>query len=1376
MMELSQNTKTISSKQSISSKDTLHSKRRHSIAEEDTTESKRLCKDLELTNGLIDESGYDLLDESYNVACQVSHYRNHFPRHLIAFMYRLDLLLLCSLRKLIHENTYPSLSLSFEGSKIDKFNDIVIRSEKKIIHIKIENVDKYYIDNSIDYARLFTKEKQSFAINNYFDDFVEHVISKSDDFLNNIEYFIVYTNSRLDLTKENKLRKRRLKNFYPFKFENVNLEECSILKDFLFTNDYMQGRAFYNFSKENMTREELLKLLKFSSTMQKVLNEKEFPQGFETKIKEAFLDKLVFGVKQPNREELNSIVKTEIENNDKVKESYIALYEKMLCDLTTSKEHKKLANNIHGITYEFSLLTSFLHAMFLHRSMISINFEGSNQDASNDIVINYRGRVTYVKALNINNSIGYCQLFPFKQQEKKNGFSINKYFTFFMENLEKDIRYFIIYTNADLHITEEKELKRRHSKDFYPLKFNRIDIQKKRYKILRDCMYCINKNGLYQFSQEETTREKLFELLKLLPSLQKEKEEGRLSDEIEREIKEKFLNKIIFAINQPNILELNSIIREEIEKDNDILYNYEQLHEVALRWLESHEFGPITKGIMEELLEDIKNNRSSYRKIRKRNIDEEIKFAKSVVGREGTPAFRQFLEFLVEGEGKNNLEVMREKGINLSHMSSILSGAKANAIKAFKDLYNLWFDKEGNETQYLKTLEKEGIDLSSMSSILGGAGVNATIAFKDLYDLWFDKKGNRMQYLETLKKEGISDMSCVLCGARANAVTVFKNLYGLLFDKDGNKTQYLIILEKEGINLSNISTTLSGARVNAMKAFKDLCCFWFDTAGNKTRYLKTLEEEGINLSHMSSVLSGAKANAVKVFKNLFDLWFDEEGNKTQYLKSLEKEGINLLHIISILNGAATNADKTFKDLYDLWFDEEGNKKQYLITLKRENINILSVFNILHRAGSNAEKAFKELYDLWFDEEGNKNKYLKTLEKEGISLPNMSSILGGAGATAANAFKDLYHCWFDKQGNKRQCLVTLEREGVNLSDMCIILSQTGANAAKAFQDLYYLWFDEQKNKTQHLKHFIEIKDGRKSFTVNDLSSILSGTGTRAKIAFKNLHTACFNDEGEVTELLDDFYKADFKPSNLSCLLHKTGVRASSTLKRLHIICFNQKKEKTELLENFYTAGFRPYDLCNILSGAADSLEKFYNFCFIEETKIYLNHFLNEKESFTLRNICNILYGAGTNICSAFKDFHDVCFDVEGNRAQLLNDFYKTGFKPRDLSNVLSSSGNNASSILRNFHKFCFNKEEYLNHFLAETELFTPKILCKILHGVGLNIDSIFQQLHNFCFDNNGKKTKRLRNLMKNNQHEIYNILYEKVRETSSTSSNIVTKVR
>jgi hypothetical protein len=48
-------------------------------------------------------------------------------------------------------------------------------------------------------------------------------------------------------------------------------------------------------------------------------------------------------------------------------------------------------------------------------------------------------------------------------------------------------------------------------------------------------------------------------------------------------------------------------------------------------------------------------------------------------------------------------------------VSSILSRSGAKDSKAFKDLYALWFNKEGNKTKYVKSLEEEGINLYSLS-------------------------------------------------------------------------------------------------------------------------------------------------------------------------------------------------------------------------------------------------------------------------------------------------------------------------------------------------------------------------------------------------------------------------------------------------------------------------------------------------------------------------------------------------------------------------------------------------------------------------------------------------------------------------------------
>lgn len=331
-------------------------------------------------------------------------------------------------------------------------------------------------------------------------------------------------------------------------------------------------------------------------------------------------------------------------------------------------------------------------------------------------------------------------------------------------------------------------------------------------------------------------------------------------------------------------------------------------------------------------------------------------------------------------------------------------------------------------------------------------------------------------------------------------------------------------------------------------------------------------------------------------------------------------------------------------------------------------------------------------------------------------------------------------------------------------MSSILHKAGNNAVNAFRGLYNTFFDEQGNKKQHLKHFIEEKE-RNSFTLHNLFSILSGVGGNAQDAFEKLHSVCFNDDGKRTKLLDNFYNAELKASHLSSMLCGTGVRAASALKRLHSVWFNNEGKGTKLLlDDFYEIGFMSGYLCNILSGAIGNLEKFHDFCFVGETRKYLNHFLNE-EGFTPSHLCSILHGARAKICFAFKDFCSVCFDETGKKTQLLDDFYKAGFTPNRLSRILSMTGNNAAVILRNFHKSCFNKKNYLNHFLAEKKLFTPSDLFKILHGVGIHTCATFRKLHDLCFDKAGNETEYLNNLIETDRRTICDILYEKVRKAS-----------
>ncbi|XP_039302968.1 uncharacterized protein LOC113005448 isoform X1 [Solenopsis invicta] len=945
-------------------------KRKRSLTDKYDTVSKSSRIDLNIENENLEFLG-DLQHESAQnklyTDYHTQHHRHQSSNHLIKLMYQLDLSVLCSLRKFTYEHKYPSLSLMFEDSEIDKFNNVVIRHEKKSIHIRIEYVDEYYTESSISYGKLFSKRNS--LLNSYFNAFAKRIL-KTDNLLTDVEYLIIYTNSKLDLTKEKTFKIGRSKTFYPFKFDNLQIGECDILKDFLFTNDDTQEDGFYRFSLDKTTREKLLKQLEFSPSTNKVVQKRKLTQEFDKRIKAAFLDKLVFAVNQPNREKLSSIVKIEMKKNGKDQNDYVALQERILCDLKTSDQYVKRGIDVSGIIYQFNLLMSFLHDTFVHKNVFSINFENND----NSIAIYHQNKISYLYVHNADVNIDSSQLFSFS--EKENMFCINKYFTLFVENFSENIEYLILYTNANFDLTKEKRLKIRISNDTYLLKFDSVNICEEKYRVLRYCS-SMNKNDIYQFS-EEITREKIINMLVLPSSLQKEKDEGQLSNENEREKKEKFLDKLIFAVNQPDKKKLNTLIRNMITQLHNYAYSYEELQELALRWIESYEFGPITQGIMEKILEEIKNNKSTYQTAQSKHTNNEIKFTRCVVGRAKTSEFNKFLDFLIRGEGLKYLTVLRRKRINLTNVSSILYRSGAKASKAFKDLYDLWFNNEGHKTQYLKSLEKEGINLTNVSSILNTSGAKGPKAFKDLYELWFNNEGHKTQYLKSLEKEGINlaNVSSILRTSGAKGPKVFKDLYDLWFNNEGHKTQYLKSLEKEGINLVNVSSILSGSGAKGPKAFKDLYDLWFNNEGHKTQYLKSLEKEGINLVNVSSILSGSGAKGPKAFKDLYDLWFNNEGHKTQYLKSLEKEGINLVNVSSILNGSGAKGPKAFKDLYDLWFDEKGHKTKYLKSLEENKITLTNVSSILNSSGSKASKAYKDLYDLWFDKEGNMTPYLK----------------------------------------------------------------------------------------------------------------------------------------------------------------------------------------------------------------------------------------------------------------------------------------------------------------------------------------------------------------------------------------------------------------
>ncbi|XP_039310708.1 uncharacterized protein LOC105205897 [Solenopsis invicta] len=1320
----------------MSSKNTR--KRKRSLTDKNKIVSKRLRKNLNIKSenlgflsDLQDETRQNKLYKDYHT----QHHR-HFYNHLIKVMYQLDLSILCSLRKFTYEYKYPSLSLTFEGSEIETFNNIVIHHENKSIHIRIEYVDKYYTENSIGYSKLFSKPSKHYSLlNSYFNIFTKSVL-KTNNLLTDVEYLIIYTNSKFNLTKEKTFIIGKSKNYYPFKFDNIQIKGCDILKDILFTNNNIQENDFYQFSQDVTTREKLLKHLEFSSSMKKVVQERKLSQKLEESIKKAFFNKLVFAVNQPNREKLSSIVKVEMKKKVEGLELYKALQERILCDLKTSYKNKNCVFDVSEIIYQFNLLMNLLHDMFVHKNVFSVNF-GKND---NSITIYHQNKISYLYVHNADTNINSNLLFFFGKKE--NMFCINKYFTLFVEEFSEDIEHLVFYTNANLDLTTDKKFKGKPSNDPYSLKFNSVNIWEEKYRILRYSS-SINENDLYQFS-EKITREKIINMLVLPPSLQKEKEEGRLSNENEREKKEKFLDKLIFAVNQPDEKKLNTLIRNKISKLNNDPYSYEELHEITLRWIESHEFDPLTQKIMEKFLEEIKSNKSSYQ-ITPSKHNNEIKFARTVVGACGAISeVNKFLDFLITGRGQKYLTVLKKKLTNLSNMSNILNGSGAKSSNTFKELYVLWFDEEGNETQYLKSLEKQGINLTNVTSFLTGSSTKAPQTFKDLYDLWIDEEGNKTKYLKSLEKEEINltNLSSILQGSGAKAPKVFKDLYDLWFDDEGHKTKYLKSLEEEGINLCNVSSLISGSGSKAPKAFTDLYDLWFDEDGHKTRYLRSLENEGINLASVSSILSGVRANAATAFKDLYNLWFDEEGYKTQYLKSLEEAGINLANVSSILSTSRGNAATAFKDLHDLWFDEKGCKTKYLKSLEEEGINLANVSSILSGLGSKASKTFKDLYDLWFDKNGQSTKYLKSLKEEGINLVRVSSILSGTGANAAIAFKDLYNLWFDEKGIKTKYLKSLQKEGINLSNVTSILCGSAANGPKVFKDLYDLWFDEEGHKTKYLKTLEQ-----EGINLTNVSSILNGSGFNASKAFKDLYDLWFDKEGLKTKYLISLQTEEINLANVSNILCGSGTKAPKAFKDLYDLWFDEKGCKTKYLKSLKEEGINLAHVTSILSGAGPNAFKafkdLYDLWFDKEglkTK-YLKSL--EKEGINLTNVSGILSTAGANAATAFKDLYDLWFNEKEYKTKYLKSLEKEGINLANVSSILNGSGAKGPKAFKDLYDLWFNrgrKTKYLKSLEKEKISFT-NVSC-ILSGSGSNAPKAFKDLYDLWFDKEGNVTPYL----------------------------------
>lgn len=99
-----QNGHSMDSGERNSETDVNSKKQRCSVTDKGNIVSKRLCS--EFPSDLQNKSRQDLLDELHN-AYQTSQYKNYSPHQLIELMYRLNLSVPCSLKKLMHKVKYP---------------------------------------------------------------------------------------------------------------------------------------------------------------------------------------------------------------------------------------------------------------------------------------------------------------------------------------------------------------------------------------------------------------------------------------------------------------------------------------------------------------------------------------------------------------------------------------------------------------------------------------------------------------------------------------------------------------------------------------------------------------------------------------------------------------------------------------------------------------------------------------------------------------------------------------------------------------------------------------------------------------------------------------------------------------------------------------------------------------------------------------------------------------------------------------------------------------------------------------------------------------------------------------------------------------------
>lgn len=1321
-----------------------------------------------------------------------------YPHRLINFMYKLELSVLCLLRKFNSKE-----QIIFKRSKMGQFNDIIMHYQEKYICIKIEYIDTYYIKKSLNFNSLFSTKLGNFTLKNYLNEFAEELLN-SESLLHSAKYLIIYTNSAFDLTNDKKL----VQMDETLQLCSVNTEiHNDLLK--LFSTNNESNCEFYQFANNTETRNKLLKMVKFTKSIETKIKTKLSLN----EIKNLFWDKLIFAVNQSTIEELIDTVRCEIKGkNEDLSQLKKEIFQQLLSDNENKKG--KIYQNLTSANYIFNLFIYCLHDMFLYKDINAIKF--SEKIESLDIVINLR-KNNYLNLRAIDGNI--CELSSIEFDKQREIFSLNSQFLYFIQELDEDLEYFIIYTNGNLEFLNELILGNKKFDTIY----QQINVSDEKYFSLRN-LYIDVKN-LYQFKHGET-RMKLAKFLNIFSHLTNKINET-FSHLSKMELKELFFDKIIFAVEQFNSNEMYKVLNKEIEISR-VPYNCEELCKIGFRYLMSRNYDLINKKLICELRNKIEINNICF--------DEEIKLAECILILRDAPEFCQFVDFLTK-KGKIYLNNLRKNGIEISDFGNIIKGTKKKKVeKIFYDLYYLWFDKKGNKTKFLKNFEKMGFFVNNISTILNGSGSKGPNIFISLYDLWFDNNENPTIYLKSLKNEGINsgEITNLLKETGVNCLYEFKSLYTHWFDENGEKTQCLKILEKHGINLFIVYDILyeSGpSDVNKILHFQHLFQLWFDKNGEKTFRLRKLKEREINLKQICRILKGSGKDAAVAFQKLYYLWFNHREEETFYLKKLENENVNLTIIFDILTKTGIHVSKVFINLYSHWFHENGEKTNYLKILESNEIKLSDICELLIGEGEMATKKFLNIFHSLdspikleindeilsikqetFDENRNVKIEIESISSESLidekyencedeianikfeidtDLESEEKVPTEKMQNDKNELDRKINFLFKlfKRKQKMKKILRVINNGEKLNRFLEKKLRKNKINQKEFQDLNSLInygpftkrklndqikkFSCNKKKIKFIKfifpnddslefeellNFLLHGDGKKYWKImkkNKISwkcmgKIFKGSKNIIK-GFSELIKIWFDENGTQRKCLKILKKENINLQIIIEILIGSGINAATIFEKLYQLWFNFKGNKTEQLQNLEENNINLKCIVNILvekgEKAPEIFVNFYNFLFDERGRKW-NYLKNLEKETKLDAVFEIMCENEMDF-NCIKELYDLWYDSKGNKSYSLCILQEADVNVKCLLNLLKGTGSYASEIFIKLFLYLFDKNgnKTLNMLNIE-KIVELRAMFEMISGAKKKVYKEFLKLYNVWFDANGKKTNRLLILEKN----------------------------